>query len=44
MENFDFSKFEEKAIQGLKDGQGLLGQEGVLTPLLKRFLEKVLEG
>jgi len=43
MENFDFDKFEEKAIQNLKDGQGLLGKEGVLTPLLKRFLEKALE-
>lgn len=44
MENFDFSKFEKEAIENLKDGQGLLGKEGVLTPLLKRFLEKALEG
>ena len=44
MEEFNFDKFEEDAIQNLKDGQGLLGKEGVLTPLLKRFLEKALEG
>ena len=44
MDKFDFDKFEESAIQNLKDGQGLLGKEGVLTPLLKRFLEKALEG
>ena len=44
MDKFNFDKFEESAIQNLKDGQGLLGKEGVLTPLLKRFLEKALEG
>ena len=44
MEEFNFDKFEESAIQNLKDGQGLLGKEGILTPLLKRFLEKALEG
>lgn len=43
MDKFDFNKFEEEAIKSLKDGQGLLGKEGVLTPLLKRFLEKALE-
>ena len=37
MEEFNFDKFEGSAIQNLKDGQGLLGKEGVLTPLLKRF-------
>lgn len=44
MKEFNFDKFEQEAIQQLKDGQGLLGEEGVLTPLLKRFLEKALEG
>jgi transposase-like protein len=43
MDNFDFNKFEKEAIESLKDGQGLLGRKGVLTPLLKRFLEKALE-
>ncbi|MDF9796259.1 transposase-like protein [Catalinimonas alkaloidigena] len=43
MTNFDFNEFEKEAIKSLKDGQGLLGKEGVLTPLLKRFLEKALE-
>lgn len=44
MDKFNFDKFEQEAIQNLKDGQGLLGKAGVLTPLLKRFLEKALEG
>jgi len=43
MDKFNFDKFEQEAIQNLKDGQGLLGKESVLTPLLKRFLEKALE-
>jgi len=43
LDNFNFNKFEKEAIDSLKDGQGLLGKEGVLTPLLKRFLEKALE-
>lgn len=43
MKDFDFNEFEEEAIQSLKNGQGLLGKDGVMTPLLKRFLEKALE-
>lgn len=35
MENFDFSKFEKEVIQNFKDGQGLLGKEGVFIFLLK---------
>ncbi len=40
---FDFEKFEEEAIERLKKGEALLGKEGIMTPLLKRFLEKALE-
>jgi putative transposase len=43
-EPFDFEKFERAAIERLKKGEALLGKEGVMTPLLKRFLENALEG
>ncbi len=43
-EEFDFKKFEEEAIERLKQGEALLGKEGIMTPILKRFLEKALEG
>ena len=41
---FDFEAFKEQAKARLKAGKGLLGDEGALTPLLKTFLEEVLEG
>ncbi len=41
---FDFEAFEQEAIEKLKAGKGLTGSEGVLTPLIKRFLEASLEG
>jgi len=44
MKKFDFEGFEEEAIKRLERGDSLLGKGGVLTPLLKRFLEKALEG
>lgn len=43
-ENFDFESFQAEAIERLKKGDSLLGKEGIMTPLLKRFLEKALEG
>lgn len=43
-EPFDFEKFESEAIERLKKGEALLGKEGIMTPLLKRFLERALEG
>jgi putative transposase len=47
MENkgkFDFDAFKKTAAQRLKQGDSLLGKEGVLTPLLKDFLEEALAG
>jgi transposase-like protein len=41
---FDFESFKKEAAQRLKKGDSLLGKEGVLTPLLKEFLEESLEG
>ncbi len=41
--DFDFEQFKHQAHQQLKDGASLLGAEGVLTPLIKQFLEESLE-
>lgn len=43
-EKFDFESFKKTAAQRLKQGDSLLGKEGVLTPLLKDFLEEALSG
>jgi putative transposase len=42
--NFDFETFKKDAANRLKNGDTLLGKEGVLTPLLKEFLEEAMEG
>ena len=41
---FDFEAFKKDAASRLKNGDTLLGKEGVLTPLLKEFLEEAMEG
>jgi transposase-like protein len=41
---FDFEAFKKHAANRLKKGDTLLGKDGVLTPLLKEFLEGALEG
>ena len=43
-EHFDFDKFKKQAQEQLKQGGSLLGTDGVLTPLIKEFLEESLEG
>lgn len=43
-QNFDFEAFKKQAASRIKNGETLLGKEGVLTPLLKEFLEGALEG
>ena len=40
---FDFEQFKEKARERLQDGASLLGTDGVLTPLIKQFLEESLD-
>ncbi|NRB61723.1 MAG: transposase, partial [Saprospiraceae bacterium] len=42
--SFDFDKFKEEALSKLKSGEELLGSDGVLTPLIKEFLEESLDG
>ncbi|MCB9245168.1 MAG: hypothetical protein H6606_01955 [Flavobacteriales bacterium] len=39
-EKFDFEAFEKSDTLRLKQGERLLGKEGVLTTLLRDFLEK----
>ena len=41
MENqeFDMEAFRKEAITELQAGEGLLGEGGAFTPLLKAFLE-----
>lgn len=44
-ESFDYESFKERAKSQLKSGDSdLLGKDGVLTPLLKNFLEECLDG
>src|SRR5579872_4215514 len=43
-QTFDFEAFKKQAHSRIKNGETLLGKEGVLTPLLKEFLEGALEG
>jgi len=43
-EKFDFEGFKAHAQTRLKAGDSLLGKEGILTPLLKEFLDESLEG
>jgi putative transposase len=41
---FDFGKFQREAIEKLKNGQSLIGENGILTPLIKQIIEASLEG
>jgi len=41
---FDFEAFNKEASQRNRKGDSPLGKEGVLTPLLKKFLEESLDG
>lgn len=43
-EEFDFEKFSKEVREGLYQKKPLLGQEGLFTPLIKKFLEAALEG
>lgn len=41
---FDYSAFEQAALLGLQNGQGLVGEEGILKDLLKHLVESALDG
>lgn len=40
---FNFEAFQSEAIKKLQSGSAITGKDGVMTPLLKMFLEKALE-
>ena len=42
--SFDFEVFKNQAIADMKSGKSLLGKDGILTLLMKEFLEAALEG
>ena len=42
--SFNFEDFKNQAISDLKTGKSLIGKDGILTPLIKEFLEAALEG
>jgi putative transposase len=41
---FSWEEFEAEAIKGLYAKRPLTGKDGIFTPLIKRFLEKALQG
>jgi hypothetical protein len=41
---FDFNAFEEDAIKPLYDGKPASGKDGIITPLIKRILERAMQG
>lgn len=43
-QSFDFEAFKKQAASRLKQGDTLLGKDGVFTPLLKQFLEEAMNG
>ncbi|WP_430613168.1 IS256 family transposase [Flavobacterium sp. JP2137] len=41
---FDFDSFKEEAMAGLYQGKKMGGPDGIFAPLLKHFLETMMEG
>lgn len=44
MEEFDFERIKNKALEQLKSGKPLLGKDGAFAPLLESILNAALEG
>lgn len=42
--SFNFEQFQREAIEKLKGGQSLTGEDGILTPMIKQIIEASLEG
>ena len=40
---FDFEKYQKEVVAGLMQGKGLIGEEGLLKPLIAQFVETALE-
>jgi len=41
--DFDYSAYEKEVVAGLIQGKGLMGAEGLLRPLIARFVEVALD-
>jgi len=42
-EEFDYGSYEQEVVKGLMEGKGLLGEDGLLRPLIARFVETALD-
>lgn len=42
-EDFDYANYEKEVVSGLMSGKGLLGEDGLLRPLIARFVEAALD-
>lgn len=42
-ESFDFERYQKEVVKGLMSGKGLLGEEGLLKPLIAQFVEAALD-
>jgi len=41
--DFDYGAYEKQVIAGLMEGKGLMGKDGLLKPLIAKFVESALE-
>ena len=41
--DFDYDSYEKEVISGLMSGKGLLGENGLLKPLIAKFVESALD-
>lgn len=42
-EEFDFESYQKQVVAGLMEGKGLLGEDGLLKPLIARFVETAMD-
>ena len=42
--DFNYEEFEKEALEKLRQGAPLMGDDGILNPLIKRFPEASMEG
>ena len=41
--SFDFEAYQKEVVSGMMEGKGLLGSEGLLKPLIAKFVEAALD-
>ena len=44
MEDFNLEDFKKEVAKKIREGKGITGKDGALTPLLKEILEAAMEG